>query len=93
MSSLVAEYPMLSMSIWYNKDSLANIFSLVAVRKLYCVTMNTTQEAVMHVHVSDNDIMTFLRYQTGSTIMIPAHLIIVLINQVAIYFLPFLLIQ
>ena len=58
---MVVEYPRLIISIWYNKDSLANILSLASVRKLCHVTMDTAEEALMYVHVAANDIMTFIK--------------------------------
>ena len=58
MSSMVADCPRLSMPICYNKESLVNILSLIVVSKLYRVTMDTAEEAVMHVHAATNKIMT-----------------------------------
>jgi len=51
-----------------------------SVTKIYHVIIYTAQETVMHMHVSENNIMTFLRCQMGSTVMIRTYLIIVLIN-------------
>ena len=46
---------------WYNKDSLANVLSLAAVRKIYNVTMNTgDEEAAMIVHKKNGEQMKFL---------------------------------
>ena len=51
-----------------------------SVTKIYHVIIYTAQETVMHMHVSENNIITFLRCQMGSTVMIRTYLIIVLIN-------------
>lgn len=46
---------------WYNKDSLANVLSLAAVRKIYNVTMNTgDEEAAMIVHKKNGEQMKSL---------------------------------
>jgi len=52
-------------TVWYNPDSLANIFSLATVRKLCCITMNTSVEAALCVHRSDGSIMKFIEYRSG----------------------------
>jgi hypothetical protein len=36
--------------VWFNEDSLANILSMAAVRKVCRITMDTSIEAAMHVH-------------------------------------------
>ena len=53
------------MNLWYNKESLANILSLVAARKLYSVTMDITEELVMYVHVTVNDNTTSIEIPIG----------------------------
>ena len=65
MLLLVADYPMLSITVWYNKDSMVNILSLVAARKLCCVAIDTAQEAVMHVQLSANNITTCIGIPKG----------------------------
>jgi hypothetical protein len=52
-------------TVWYNPDSLANIFSLAAVCKLCCITMDTSVEAALCVHRSDGLIMKFIEYRSG----------------------------
>jgi hypothetical protein len=52
-------------TVWYNPDSLANIFSLAAVRKLCRITMDTSVEAALCVHRSDGSIMKFIEYGSG----------------------------
>jgi len=52
-------------TVWYNPDSLANIFSLAAVRKLCRITMDTSVEAALCVHCSDGSIMKFIKYRSG----------------------------
>ena len=52
-------------TVWYNPDSLANIFSLAAVRKLCRITMDTSVEAALCVHCSDGLIMKFIEYRLG----------------------------
>jgi len=51
--------------VWYNPDSLANIFSLAAVRKLRRITMDMSVEAALCVHRSDGLIMKFIEYRSG----------------------------
>ena len=52
-------------TVWCNPNSLANIFSLAAVRKLRCITMDTSVEAALCVHRSDGSIMKFIEYGSG----------------------------
>jgi hypothetical protein len=52
-------------TVWYNPDSLANIFSLAAVCKLCRITMDTSVEAALCVHRSDGSIMKFIEYGLG----------------------------
>ena len=52
-------------TVLYNPDSLANIFSLAAIRKLCCITMDTSVEAALCVHCSDGSIMKFIEYGSG----------------------------
>jgi len=53
ISSLVGDIKNFG-TVWYNPDSLANIFSLAAVRKLCCITMDTSVEAALCVHCSES---------------------------------------
>jgi len=52
-------------TVWYNPDSLANIFSLAAVRMLCRITMDTSVEASLCVYRSDGSIMKFIEYRSG----------------------------
>jgi hypothetical protein len=62
-------------TVWYNPDSLANIFSLAAVRKLCRITMDTSVEAALCVHHSDGLIVKFtVRASTTTTPPLPASL-------------------
>ena len=65
MSSLVDNYPIVGIPVWYNKSSSAKVLSLAAIRKLYRVTMDTTQEAVMHVHVPEIETLSFVEMPIG----------------------------
>ena len=51
--------------VWFNGDSLANILSMAAVRKVCRITMDTSIEAAMHVHRKDGTVMTFKEYKSG----------------------------
>jgi hypothetical protein len=51
--------------VWFNRESLANILSMAAVRKICRITMDTSVEAAMHVHRKDGTIMKFKEYQSG----------------------------
>jgi hypothetical protein len=51
--------------VWFNTDSLANILSMAAVRKVCCITMDTSVEAAMIVHRKDGSIMKFKEYKSG----------------------------
>jgi hypothetical protein len=51
--------------VWFNEDSLANILSMAAVRKVCRITMDTFIEAAMHVHRKDGTVMTFKEYKSG----------------------------
>jgi len=64
ISSLVGDIKNFG-TVWYNPDSLANIFSLAAVRKLWRIIMDTSAEASLCVHRSDGSIMQFIEYRSG----------------------------
>jgi hypothetical protein len=64
ISSLVGDIKNFG-TVWYNPDSLANIFSLAAVGKLRCITMDTSIEAALCLHCSDGSIMKFIEYGLG----------------------------
>ena len=50
---------------WFSDNSLANILSMVEVRKVCRITMDTAIEACMNVHRKDGSIMKFKEYLTG----------------------------
>jgi hypothetical protein len=52
-------------TVWYNKDSIANILSLAAVRKLCRITMDTLVEPAILVHKTNGTIMKFTESDTG----------------------------
>jgi hypothetical protein len=64
ISSLVGDIKNFG-TVWYDPDSLANIFSLAAVRKLCRITMDTSVEAALCVHRSDGLITKFIKYGLG----------------------------
>ena len=49
-------------TVWYNPESLANLFSLAAVRKLCRITMDTNVEPALCVHCTDGLVMKFSEY-------------------------------
>ena len=51
--------------VWYNPNSLANILSLAAVRKLRRVTMDTAVEAAILVHRVHGPPMKFQEFSSG----------------------------
>jgi hypothetical protein len=51
--------------VWFNEDSLANILSMAAVRKVCRITMDTSIEVAMHDHRKDGTVMTFKEYKSG----------------------------
>jgi hypothetical protein len=51
--------------VWYNPDSLANILSMAAVRKICRITMDSSVEAAMNVHRVDGSIMKFREFKSG----------------------------
>jgi hypothetical protein len=51
--------------VWFNEKSLANILSMAAVRKVCCITIDTSIEAIMRVHRKDGTVMTFKEYKSG----------------------------
>lgn len=52
-------------TVWYSKDSLANILSMVAVKNICTVTMDTAVEACMNVNKIDGTVMKFQEYSSG----------------------------
>jgi len=51
-------------TVWYSPNSLANIFSLAAVRKLCRITMDTNVEPALCVHCAHGSVMKFSKYKT-----------------------------
>jgi hypothetical protein len=52
--------------VWFNTESLANILSMAAVRKVCRITtMDTSIKAALHVHRKDGTIMKFKEYRSG----------------------------
>jgi hypothetical protein len=51
--------------VWFNPESLANILSLAAVRKVCRVTMDSAVSPSFHVHKRDGTIMTFSEFSSG----------------------------
>jgi len=51
--------------VWFNEESLANIFSLADVCKYARVTMDSSVKNSMFVHREDGYIMEFKQYQSG----------------------------
>jgi hypothetical protein len=51
--------------VWYNSESIANILSLAAVRKVCRVTMDSTAEPVINVHRLDGTLMKFVEHESG----------------------------
>ena len=62
---LVADYTALDIPVWLNDESLANILSLVVVRKKIRVTMDTDIITAMHVHTTDGSVMNFHEMSNG----------------------------
>jgi hypothetical protein len=52
-------------AVWFNTESLANILSMVELRKVCHITMVTSVEASMDVHRRDGSIMKFREYKSG----------------------------
>jgi len=51
--------------VWFNEDSIANILSMSAVRKVCRITMDTSIEPAMLVHRRDGTIMRFKEMESG----------------------------
>jgi ribosomal protein L15 len=51
--------------VWYNSESIANILSLSAVRKVCRVTMDSTAEPAINVHRLDGTVMKFVEHESG----------------------------
>ena len=69
-STLVGDFPNLG-EVWFNPDSIANILSLSAVRKICRVTVDTTAEAAMIVHRLDGSQMKFREISCGLYVFSP----------------------
>jgi acetolactate synthase regulatory subunit len=63
-SHMVGTFPNLG-EVWYNENSIANILSLAAVRKVCRITMDTTEEPALNVHRLDGTIMKFVEHESG----------------------------
>jgi Zinc knuckle len=64
VSSLVGDIPNFG-TVWFNPESIANILSLAAVRKLCRVTMDTALSASFTVHKHDGSLMVFHEFDSG----------------------------
>ena len=51
--------------VWFNENSLANILSMAAVRKMCRITMDASVEASINVHRKDGTAMKFKEYKSG----------------------------
>ena len=65
LSSNMAGYIRLMISMWFNHESITDISYFASVKKLYRVTMDSTEGVAMHVHISPTDIMSFLETPNG----------------------------
>lgn len=65
-SNMVGDFPNLG-TVWFNKESIANILSLSDVRKVCRVTMDTQEQdtAMMCVHCFDGSVMRFVEHPSG----------------------------
>ena len=52
-------------TVWFNPNCLANILSLAQVSDTYRVTMDTFAENAFLVHISEGNVMKFIRIQPG----------------------------
>jgi hypothetical protein len=64
MSSYIGDIPNFG-PVWYNPQSLANILSLAAVRKICRVTMDSAIAPSFHVHKIDGTTMIFTEFSSG----------------------------
>jgi Zinc knuckle len=71
-STMVGDFPNLG-EVWYNRDSIANILSLAAVRKVCRVTMDTAVFSSMFVHRLDGSIMEFIEQPSGLYVFKPSN--------------------
>ena len=56
--------------VWFNSDSLANIYSLAQVAKHYCVTLDTAKDKAMLVHIDeDTVVLRFPEVKSGLYMM------------------------
>ncbi len=63
-SDMVGDFANLG-TVWFNRDSIANILSLADVARVCRVTIDTSQEASMTVHRKDGSIMKFVEHPSG----------------------------
>jgi hypothetical protein len=63
-SHMIGDFPNLG-PVWFNENSIANIWSLADVRKACTVTMDTSKEPCINVHRRDGSIMSFVEHPSG----------------------------
>jgi hypothetical protein len=63
-SDMVGDFHNLG-AVWYNPGSIANIFSLVDVRRICRVTMNTSSKPALCVHRLSGSVMKFIEHGSG----------------------------
>jgi hypothetical protein len=64
ISKMVGDIPNFG-TVWFNLQSIANIMSLAAVRKVCRITMDTTVKPAFLVHRKDAFIMKFKEFHSG----------------------------
>ena len=58
-------------TVYHNPESLMNILALSDMRKRFWVTMDTSVEVAMLVHISDTQVMRFVEIDAGLYIWKP----------------------
>jgi hypothetical protein len=71
-STMVGDFPNLG-EVWYNRDSIANILSLAAVRRVCRVTMDTAVFSSFFVHRLDGSVMEFVEQPSGLYVFKPTN--------------------
>ena len=71
--------------VYYNPDSLMNILSLSDMRKRFRVTMDTSKEAAMLVHIAKSEVMKFIEVRAGLYVWKPEHNTNLLNKQISSY--------
>ena len=74
--------------VYYNPDSLMNILLLSDMRKRFRITMDTSKDVAMLVHIAKDQVMKFIEVRAGLYAWKPEHNTNLFNKQISSYSFP-----